>query len=475
MLYDMDFLKKGATFPPPEEYERIKLYDENRLLFKGEHKQIFRERYNQLFDIDELTVWQFDFNWYRRISTAFANLLFGEPPVITVGGATEQTFLNTILDNSDFINTGYNAVIDISRYGSGIFKPVLEDNTVKIDSLSPGYWFPVFDPKNRKKIIAHYIVWDVDDRLYVEIHDTRNPGIITYQTYQFKNGLIGDLIDFAETETNVKSPLIVVCNNLTTSENGFGIDDYSIIDTIVCELEVRFSQVARILDKHASPSMYGPRSLIQQDKRTGKAVVDVAGKYVGVSPGDTPPNYLVWDAQLSAVNQEIDNLMTQLYALSETSPALFGDLKQGLAESGSALRRLLISPLSKVNRLRLSLDKKIKEVLSLASELAVANSIPNSIQFSPQDIHIDWQDGLPIDMTEQVMVESTAVNSGLSSRESSMKRLWGLEGDALKQEIEKIKAEQSANQPNPPGLKLPSLEEKLNAITINSQVSNAGK
>ena len=56
MLYDMDFLKKGATFPPPEEYERIKLYDENRLLFKGEHKQIFKERYNQLFDIDELTV-----------------------------------------------------------------------------------------------------------------------------------------------------------------------------------------------------------------------------------------------------------------------------------------------------------------------------------------------------------------------------------------------------------------------------------
>jgi hypothetical protein len=78
-------------------------------------------------------------------------------------------------------------------------------------------------------------------------------------------------------------------------------------------------------------------------------------------------------------------------------------------------------------------------------------------------------------MTEQVTVESTAVNSGLSSRESSMKRLWGLEGDALKQEIEKIKAEQSENQPNPPGLKLPSLEEKLNAITINPQVSNAGK
>ena len=457
MLYNFDFIREGVSFPPVEEYERIKLYDQNRLLWKGEHKQIFKERYNQLFDRDEMTTWQFDFNWYRRISVAFATLLFGEPPTITVGNpeSKEQLFLNSILEN-DFLDVCYDVAIDISRYGTGIFKPIIENGILRIDSLSPAYWYPVFSSRNMKKILAHFVCWEADNYLNVEVHTS---GQIENKVYSIESGLVKKMIEDIFVETKVDSPLIIPAHNLTTSESSFGVDDYQIIDTIVCELEVRYSQVARILDKHASPTMYGPRSLIQQDKRTGKAFVDIAGKYLGANPNEVLPAYLVWDAQLSAVNQEIDGLMTQLYALSETSPALFGELKQGLAESGSALKRLLISPLAKVNRLKLSLDKKMKQVLSLASELAVENGISEAIKFEVKDIHIDWQDGLPTDAREQMDIETMAVSAKLSSIESALKRIWGLKGEALTTELNKIKEANAL--PTPPAITVPTIEEKL--------------
>jgi hypothetical protein len=462
MLYDMDFLKNGKTFPPEEETERLQLYDSNRKLWKGD-KSDFKERYLQLFGPEDLTVWQFNFNWYKKVSKLFADLLFGEPPVI-ICGDKEQDFLDTIINQSNLISVGHSIAIDLSRYGDAIFKPILQNNMAVIDSLSPGYWFPVFDPQTRKKIMAHFIVWQIENILYVEVHTS---GQLEYRKYSMKDDKIGNLIESVVTNTNVDSPLIVPVHNLMTSEDLFGIDDYGDIETIVCELETRFSQWARILDKHSDPNVYGPSSLIKPNPVTGEAQVDLVNKYIGLRPGDTPPGYLVWDAQLSAVVQEIDQLMKQFYALSETSPALFGELQAGLAQSGTALQRLLLAPLMKVNRLRNTFDKKIKEVLSLASQLAVENDISNAVLINAEDIQITWQDGLPNDFTEQVANESTAVNSGLTSQESAMMRLYGLRGQALIDEMNKVKAEQTAkqttNQPNPPGLKLPTLAETLNA------------
>jgi hypothetical protein len=88
-----------------------------------------------------------------------------------------------------------------------------------------------------------------------------------------------------------------------------------------------------------------------------------------VGQGEQPPGYVTWDGQLEAAFKQIDLLMEQLYILSETSAAAFGQLKAGLAESGTALRRLMMAPLAKVNRIRMRFDPALKEVLWLASML----------------------------------------------------------------------------------------------------------
>ena len=48
-----------------------------------------------------------------------------------------------------------------------------------------------------------------------------------------------------------------------TSDRVYGIDDYTDLDSIVSEIEVRISQISKILDKHAEPSMQGPETALQ--------------------------------------------------------------------------------------------------------------------------------------------------------------------------------------------------------------------
>ena len=58
--------------------------------------------------------------------------------------------------------------------------------------------------------------------------------------------------------------------NLSTSERLTGLDDYSDLDSIVQELEIRVAQISRILDKHADPNMAGPDTVSSKTRRAAK-------------------------------------------------------------------------------------------------------------------------------------------------------------------------------------------------------------
>lgn len=203
------------------------------------------------------------------------------------------------------------------------------------------------------------------------------------------------------------------------------------------ELEVRIAQISRILDKHADPNMYGPDSALEQDPETGEWVFRGGGKYFPVSQGEEPPGYVTWNGELEAAFKEIDLLMEQLYILSETSAAAFGQIKSGLAESGSALRRLMMAPLAKVNRIRMRLDPAVKKVLKLASELEAAAGTGISLE----NINIQWQDGLPDDDKEVAEVYEIYLKNGVMSRETAIQKLFDLDPESLKSELERISRE----------------------------------
>lgn len=457
MQTSLDFLNIGESWPPLDERERLNVYAQNKKLFEGKHDEVF-SNWIKILRNDQQATLELILNWHKRLSVLWADLLLGEPPDITAGeDKIQQESLQRIMDSNDFLNTCYEVVLDISRYGTGIFK-IRFDGRGIIEGQPPSVWFPVVKPDNIKEFTAHVLAWSYreGEREYLrcEIHEK---GLITTRTYVLGNGEIRGLMEEEVQETGVDDFLVIPVNNIVTTDRITGLDDYTDLDTIIQELETRIAQISRILDKHADPNMYGPDSALIVDPDSGQASFSAGGSYFPVSPGDVPPGYVTWDGQLDASFRQIDLLLQQLYIMSETSAAAFGQLKSGLAESGSALKRLMMAPLAKTNRVRLRFDPAIKRALKLASLLEKAQGMQGAIEV--EQVHIDWQDGLPDDPAEETGIETARYTTGLSSLESSLRRLDGLTGDALEEEVQRIKAG-GVQDPETPRITLPeSIDE----------------
>lgn len=454
LLTTLEFLSIGKAWPPPSEAERLQRYNQNRLLFEGRHELVFDQWIKLLRDEQRATL-EIILNWHRRLSTLWADLLLGEPPRITAGATNsqEQQALERIVRDNSLINVAYEVALDVSRFGTGLFK-VRYDKRGIIEAQQPAVWFPVVKPDNVKEIVAHVLAYDyeVEEKtlfgtrknryLKAEIHE---PGKITTVTYLLRDGMIAAEIERDEQSTGVDDFLVIPVQNILTSDRVIGLDDYSDMDSIIQELEIRVAQISRILDKHADPNMYGPDTALEQDPKTGEWTFRGGGKYFPVGPGEQPPGYVTWDGQLDAAFRHIDLLMEQLYILSETTAAAFGQLKSGLAESGSALRRLMMAPLAKTNRLRMRFDPALKQAVKLAAALEVAQGMPGAVRLD--NVDISWNDGLPDDEKEMAQIYTMLVQNGLVSRETALKHLFQYDSESLRVELMRITAETNAEVP----------------------------
>jgi len=459
MLTDLTFLDPGQSWPPASEAQRLQQYCDNALLFKGEHPAVFNDWY-RLLRKDQQATLEIVINLTKRLSTLWADLLVGEPPTVTASDESsgEQDAVNRLFNDNDLAIVMYEAALDISRFGDSVLLirlPAERSRSAIIEAISPQVWFPVVSATNVRDITAHVLGWTYDvgagreKRTYlrVQIHTA---GWIENRLYEIEAGRIRQQLDGAalepgwvdSEETRVDRPLVVQVPGLRTSDQLHGLDDYGDIISIVQEMSARVAQISRILDKHADPSMYGSDENVKVDPKTGETQVDAAGgRYYTVREGQQPPGYVTWDGQLDAAFRELEVLLEYFYLTSETTPAAFGQLKAGLAESGSALNRLLLAPLAKTNRIRLRMDPRIRIAIQTAADLERMNG-----RGTPEikGLTINWNDGLPDDIREQVQLETWRVGSGISSRYKAIQRLDGGDDESIQDEIDRIDEDQAS-------------------------------
>lgn len=455
MLTDFNFLQPGEDWPPEAEQGRLDTYEANRKLWQGRHDEVFSQQAWRLIREDQAATLELVLNWNRRLTKLFSDLLIGEPPRFSAADkdSPEQKALDRLVENNELPLVGYEAAIDVSRYGDGLFKARLKEGEAVIESQPTTTWFPVVSPDNIRSMQGHVLAWTLEDPqdrnqrlLRAEIHA---PGRIENRLYRLDSGRLREPMDLSrigvervEVEaTGVSESLVVPVNGLRASDEIHGADDYSDIESLVAEIEVRFAQISRILDRHADPNLAGPEDAIERNPITGQESFRGGGKYFPLGPDDPKPEYVTWEGQLEAAFRQIEDLMKQLYSISETSSAAFGQLEQGLAESGSALKRLLIAPLAKVNRIRLRFDPALKKVLRVAAELERTNGGDTP---PLEDIQIEWRDGLPEDPAEETQIEAQRVAARLSARASAIARLDDSSEEVAQEEVDRINEEGAA-------------------------------
>ena len=126
--------------------------------------------------------------------------------------------------------------------------------------------------------------------------------------------------------------------------------------------------------------------------------------------------------------------------------AIFGDTtgSMGQVASGTALKRLMISPLAKTNRIRMRADSAIKKAFYLCSELGGKDVI----NLNNADISITWQDGIPADATEEALIiDKRTGGKATMSQKRALMQFDGMAEDDAEEELERIQDEEAMNNP----------------------------
>lgn len=432
-------LQIKAKFWPESEQFRLGAYIKDRALFDGAHDRVFLEWMQALRPERRAQIWLI-INWHQMLSTLWPDLLVGEPPQFTEATPEQQTFLDFLVTQNRLVNGIYEVGIDVSRYGNGLFNTWYDGGKVRIGTASPEVWVPWATPSDIKDVQGHVLGWKYQqgDKFWLDTQ-THLAGSVQHILYETdRDGTILRAVggDEQPVATNVDDFLVVPVHNVTTSDRYFGISDYDICESICQEEESRLSQIKFVLDKNSDPNLKGPSSVVTTNPQTGEAEVKTGGKYFPLNVGEDV-NYLTWDGQLEAAFKELEDLQNKKFQLTGISPALFGG-DFGRAESGSAMKRLLISTLRKINRLRLQFDPAVRQVISVASRLAVANKVEGAVEIGVQDVHIAWQDGLPQDLVETSSAYATLKAAGLVSTRTAVSVALEKGGSALDEELKAI-------------------------------------
>jgi len=471
--------EKWESWPPEGHEDRLEDYSRYRLLFMGKHDDVYARVQKWLDKEVDKTVVYIIANFAGLISKICADLLFGEQIRIIAGEeeSKEQQAVDTIFTDNNLHTRCYEMALSGSWRGDcvlkarfGKYRDWSEGEQAIIESVPGHIFFPHLNGDNIQEMTGCTLAWEkkIGDRKYLrkEIH---LPGKIQNQLWLLDGSKIRHQVQLSvldeykelpeEQETGYPGLLVEHVPNWRLDDMFWGISDYVDLESMFDELNNRVSKISRILDKHSDPKLILPPGLMNYDQKQQRwyiAKEDLQVVEVDQSEGNTDlPRYLVWDAQLEAAFKQIDKILELLMMMSEVSPAAFGMDKNGIAESGRALKFRFIRTLAKVNRKKLYFDQGLKNILYAAQVLDVTHGKGS---YDPQLPRIEWADGLPADQLEQTEIETNRMAAGNTSLESSVRRLDGLDGKDLKDEIARIKQGRETTAPSP-RITLPSGDE----------------
>ena len=298
--------------------------------------------------------------WPRAIVQSHQDLLWGDAPELS---SDVQAIADWLLTwTPDLIQELEKVTLDLAVTGYGVL--LAERGRLRrIDSTA---WQLVIDAGDASVTLGHVLTFPYSskadgllaDRLRVTTIPAGLTGAVT-STWAYGNGKIGE---------RLAGPLAVDVQGIWAIGDGMG--NLAGMTDLLRELAVRYTSVARVLNRHSSPSIQGPPD---SALLTDEAAYRAGGMYLPRTDASEGYEYLTWDGKLESAFAAIDRLTRQLALLA--GPAAL-DLT-GAGESGSARQALLWQAEARANRIR----RDLETVLLLAIPAAAG---------TPGRVTIDW-------------------------------------------------------------------------------------
>ena len=432
----------------PAEPERMQRYRKFEELYRGEHHKAFAKRINkELYKQgrDGLTFLEIDYP--KTIVNVPADLLVGQPPVISYPDADQNAALKQVMNRSGFDEVLLELVQDTGFRGDGVLVARDSPRGVVVEPKPAYSYFPKLDPDNVRQAISEQLAWHrpFEDRMILRV-DRYLPGQVAREAYWLEGLEVGKPIKGATlaqvlgghpailpTGIAERNTLVHVPNTRSSNE-WFGRSDYAGgITSLFEEVDWCYSQISKILAKHAKPKITGPELNLPKFEN---GMVDLSQLDYLVTQGDKLPQYLTWDAQLLAAFTHLKNVCDEIFRHAGIAPMLAGYVAGARYDSGRAFRMQMSSTLALVARKGLYLDRAIKEILRIA--VAMELGIPYEELDYP---HIRWRDGLPKDTAQDSQTENNRIAAKTTSRLDAIQRLDDCDEPTARGVLERIALE----------------------------------
>lgn len=470
----MAMFEKGGYYPPQGHKKRIARYNENKLLFKGFHHDVFER--NQRFPKSDVYL---SINLAGLICKKSADFLFGEKPVISAGredNSPEQEAIDRLVRDNDLPMKLQKSATGNAFRGDSFFKirwgqkfngkldEKVDPYRVFIDVQNPAYVFPEASEGDATLIEKYHIAFPTvvagsGDQNWILNVESHEPNKIVYRKFNMTpivaKGIevvewkIGDEITSAyrEVETEIPVPLVVHIPNYALDDEWQGLDDISEHKSLFDELNRRLSAIASILDKHADPAIAIPAGLLQEDE-DGNPIFNVGRNKIFELMGkdDITPQYIVWNGQLSSAYEEMREIKQMILLNAEIPEVALGAGDSGTSgSSGLAIKFRMNSLLAKINRKRQFYDKGLKEIFFLA-QLVEHTMLGSKVGYELiPEVNIHFKDGLPQDDAELANIMN--VRSGgkpTISQKTALMRLDNLTEEQADAELQRMQDEADA-------------------------------
>lgn len=446
-------------YPPQKDVQRLANYEKYEQLFLGQHQVAFADKLKDYAPQFSSTAARYvALNYPRMISTVSADLLFEEKPSLVL--EYNQDFVNTLFYENTLWVQFYENALSSSYKGDAVMRIRAEEGQIKIDTVKPDVYFPVYDENNVsnpiKEHILAYVVEDMGKKML--LIETYAQGYIETELYDFKDGQIGGELDLQSYFPNIEPivetgltkgfSLIHHIKNWGLAGKFWGISDYQDLEDLFFAINNRLSRNEHILDKHADPILAVPEDILDENGQVKKGDIGVVELPRNPISGEdrSVPQYIVWDSKLESSFAQIDALLEQLWIVSQMSPSLFGITKYGVAESGRALKYKLLRTLSLKHRKQMYWDNGIKALIQSAIEFARVNGLKSDTLTAKQTEvpQIIWKDGLIEDQLETIQAEKDKLDYELTTREDAISNIDNISQAEAMDKLERIQAEMTA-------------------------------
>lgn len=443
-----------SQFPPKDSKARIDQYNFNQKLLLGEHFDAFSIKINtEKFNKEYGKLRYIVANFAGLVSKIVSDMLFSEPPKITVENG-DQEFLDALIEDNKLNTQNYESAISNSALGDALYKIRVgkrrstdEDMSLIIEDTTPKIYFPILDQDNsRQEPEIEELMWKIkingQDYLRKETH---RPGEIENELFLMKDEEISEKVPLTFLDnppeelvkTGTDFNWVFHVPNWRIGSKYFGYSDYKDITTLIYGLNNRISKIDNILDKHSDPILALPEGILDEEGKIKRGSLTMFEKPEGT---DAKPEYVVWNASLESAFKEIEKLVELLFMVSEISPDALG-MGQGVQDSGRALKLKLLRTIAKVRRKRTYYDIVLKDLLYSAQVIAKEHGIKvqgKELSGEPVRPDIEWQDGLPVDEREQVEIEEMRISTGLSTTADAIQRIDGVEEEVAEKKAKEI-------------------------------------